>query len=68
MPKVDDGGNNEKNEKIIRKEKKKRRRRYWTINMSFGIFDKTFGVFKWLDWLSIKENVGVALWPLLREY
>jgi hypothetical protein len=27
----------------------------------------TTNVFKWLDWLLIKEKVGFALWPMLRE-
>jgi hypothetical protein len=55
MPKVDAKENSKK-------------KRYWTMNMSFDIYDKAPGVFKWLNWLSIKAKVGFALWLLLKEY
>jgi len=38
------------------------------MNIFFGIYDKASHIFKCLNWLSIKEKVGFALWPLLREF
>jgi hypothetical protein len=31
------------------------------MNMSFGIYYKASSVFKWLDWLSIKEKKLICI-------
>jgi hypothetical protein len=61
MPKIDAGSKSKKN-------REKKEDRYWTINMSFGIYNKAFDVFKLLDCLSIERKVRFVLWSLLKEY
>jgi len=67
MPKVDVKGESSKKKEKKGKEKKQKEI-YSTMNMSLVSIIKPLASSKCLDWLSIKEIVGFALWPLLRKF
>jgi hypothetical protein len=70
MPKVDVEGESSKKKKKWKGKEKKQKIYIYILNHEhvFGICNKPLASSKCLDWLSIKEIVGFAIWFLLREF